>query len=323
MSEPLVSVVTRATSQSDFEATLGSIAAQTTGDWELLLVGDSADDGARELAAAGAAEDPRVRHVVRPGACPAANVGRNAGIEAARSAFVVVLEAGDVLAPRALEGRAEIMARNADLDFAVFQPGALAGGPSAVSGPPQLGDDLCRFLYLDIPWTTAAVIWRRETLVRLGLFDDKLLGWQDLALQVRAITAGCHYARFPDVDHIAGRRRAPRSVDGALAAIARMEADVRGGPGMNWVRQRALSSLYFRVAERLAEDGDLEAAMAAWRVMRARRLGPAHLHAAGAAFLRLHAAGGELAGAWKRWARLSPEVAARGAPMSSSRSEAA
>jgi hypothetical protein len=254
--------------------------------------------------------------VVRPEACSGAGPGRNAGIKAARSPFVVVLERGDALATGAVEGRAEVMAANADLDFAIFQSGPAAGEASAVPAAPQLGDDLSRFLYLDVAWTTAAVIWRRETLVRLGLFDDKLLGWQDFELHVRAITAGCRYARFPAVDHSIGRRGAPRSVDGALDAIARMEADVRGGPGMNWVRQRALCSLYFHVAERLAEDGDLATALAAWRVMRARRLGPAHLHAAGAAFLRLRAAGGGLAGAWKRWARLSlaSDAAARDAP---------
>src|SRR5580704_11008338 len=109
--------------------------------------------------------------VVRPTSCSGASPSRNVSIQAARSPFVVVLEPGDVLAPQALEGRAEIMARNADLDFAVFQPGASAGA---------FGDDLCRFLYLDVPWATAAVIWRREALVRLGLFDDKLLGWQNL-----------------------------------------------------------------------------------------------------------------------------------------------
>jgi hypothetical protein len=251
--------------------------------------------------------------VVRPTSCSGTTPDRNVAIEAARSPFVVVLEAGDGLATHALEGRAEIMARNADLDFAVFQPGASAGA---------FGDDLCRFLYLDIPWTTAAVIWRRETLVRLGLFDDDLLGWQDLELHVRAITAGCHYARFPEAGHTTGRRGAPSSVDGALGAIARMEADVRGGPGMNWVRQRALCSLYFHVAERLGADGDPEAATAAWREIRARRLGPAHLYAAGAAFLRL-GAGGAGRRAWKRWARLSPEVAAQGAPTDVSLGEAA
>src|ERR1700722_7361689 len=120
VSEPQVSVVTQATSRPDSEATVGSIAAQTTGDWELLLVGERDDDGADELPAARAVEDLRGRHVVRPGACPSAN-GRNVGLKAARSPFVVLLEPGDVLAPECLAGRIEIMARNADLDFAVFQ----------------------------------------------------------------------------------------------------------------------------------------------------------------------------------------------------------
>lgn len=249
--------------------------------------------------------------VIRPGGCTDASRGRNAGIKASHSPFVVVLEPGDALAPDCLGQRAEVMARNADLDFAVFQAMPLSGDGSAAPAPP-LGDDLCRFLYLQSPWTTAAVIWRRDTLMQLGLFDDRLLGWQDLELHVRAIAGGRRYARFPQADHSVGRRGAPRTSEGALEAMARLEADIRGGPGMNWVRQRALCSLYFHVAERLAEDGDLEAALAAWRIVNARRLGPTHLHAAGGAFLRLRASGGGLAGAWKRWARLSPDAAPQG-----------
>jgi hypothetical protein len=217
------------------------------------------------------------------------------------------------------------MMRNADLDFAVFQPARFTGDASADPGPSPLGDDLCRFLYLQPPWTTAAVIWRRETLMRLGLFDEKLLGWQDLELQVRAITAGCHYARFPEVDHRAQGCGAPTSLDGALDAIARLEADVCGGPGMNWVRQRALCSLYFHVARGFAARRDRKSALEAWRPVRARRLGPPHLHATGAALLRLRAAGAPCEAtieAWKGWARLTPasESGARGGSAASPRS---
>ena len=237
---------------------------------------------------------------VRTDAC----AGRNGAAEDARSPFVVLATEG-ALAPERLEHRAEVMARNADLDFAVFQPGASSGA---------LGDDLCRFLYLDAPWTSTAVMWRREALLRLGPLHDTPPGWRDLELYVRAITAGCRYARFLDADpapHQPAERgvEPPESLEPALETIERLEADVRDGPGMNWVRQRALCSLYFDVAERWAERRELPTALAAWRTMRARRLGPPHLHAEGAALLRLRAAGAPVRRtihAWKNWARLSP-----------------
>jgi glycosyltransferase involved in cell wall biosynthesis len=330
MSEPLVSVITPTRNRRNLlEAALDSVAAQTLGAWEHLVIDDGSDDGTPELMAARGAEDPRVRYLVRQGPCSGANLCRNMGIKAAQAPFVVMLDSDDVLAPQCLQQRAAVMSRNADLDFATFQSGVFVSeiGDTRTELDPQLvGDDLCRFLYFEAPWIITAPIWRRDTLVRLGLFDETLLSWQDIELHVRAISAGCRYVRFPEVDHhirwqfepgkiSVEQRRSPRHLDGALDVIERLERHVRGGPGLNWVRQRALCSLYFFVAERWVERGDLAPALKAWRSIRDRELGPAHLHASGAALLRLRAAGapcGRLIHKWKGWARLRtvPELVA-------------
>ena len=324
MSEPLVSVVTptgRLTQR--LQDTLDSVAGQTLDDWEHLIVDDGSDDATRELASSRVAEDPRFRRIGVQGRC--AGDRRNIGIKAARAPFVVLLDAGAVLSRGCLERRAAVMSRNADLDFAVFEPGAPANArddPAVGIHPQLIGDDLCRFLYSAPPWTSVAPIWRRETLLRLGLFDESLPGWQDIELYVRAICAGCRYLRFPEVDHaiLQPSKPADARLESAIAAIERLEAHVRAGPGMNWVRQRALCSLYFFVAKSWVERSDLRAGLAAWDRIRTRRLGPAHLHREGAALLRLRAAGapcGGLIHAWKGWTRLRalPEAQARGAPV--------
>ncbi len=322
MSEPLVSVITPTRNRLKLlQETLDSVAAQTLADWEHLVVDDGSDDGTPELMESRAAADPRVRYLVRQGPCSGANVCRNLGIRAARAPFVVLLDSDDVLAPQCLERRAAVMSRNADLDFATFQSGVFVdeiGDIRAELDPQLSGDDLCRFLYFEAPWIITAPIWRRATLMRLGLFDETLLSWQDIELHVRAICAGSHYVRFAEVDHhvrwqfepgkvSVEQRRSPKHLEGALDVIERLEAHVRGGPGMNWVRQRALCSLYFFVAERWLERGELAPALTAWRRIRDRRLGPAHLHATGAALLRLRVAGapcGRAIHKWKGWARL-------------------
>jgi hypothetical protein len=112
------------------------------------------------------------------------------------------------------------------------------------------------------------------------------------------------------------QRRSPRHLDGALDVVARLEAHVRQGPGMNWVRQRALCSLYFFIARCWAEQKNLGAALRAWRSIRIRRLGPSGLHAAGALMLALARSGlpsEAVIRKWKGWARLRtlPEVVAR------------
>jgi hypothetical protein len=82
---------------------------------------------------------------------------------------------------------------------------------------------------------------------------------------------------------------------------------------MNTTRERGLCSLYFFVAERWVERGDLRTALATWRRARDRGLAPANLHAAGAALLTLKALRLPSETAirkWKGWSRLrtQPEV---------------
>jgi hypothetical protein len=82
---------------------------------------------------------------------------------------------------------------------------------------------------------------------------------------------------------------------------------------MDWVRQRALCSLYFFVAERWVERRELKAALEAWRRIRTRRLGSAGLHALGSLLLTLKRIGAPTTTAirkWKGWARLrtQPEI---------------
>ena len=83
--------------------------------------------------------------------------------------------------------------------------------------------------------------------------------------------------------------------------------------GMNWVRQRALCSLYFFVAELWVERGELTPGLGAWRRIRTRGLGPAGLHLTGALLLTLKRLGLPTTTAIRKWkgaARLRtlPEV---------------
>ena len=89
---------------------------------------------------------------------------------------------------------------------------------------------------------------------------------------------------------------------------------------MNWVRQRALCSLYFFVAESWLAAGSLSAALRSWKQIRRRPLGSRALHLSGAALLVVRAlgspgrrVGGRIAHKWKGWMRLrtNPELVVR------------
>src|ERR1700723_3850662 len=119
---PRVSIVTPTRNRLTLLGqTLDSVAAQTLIDWEHIVVDDGSDDGAARMMRARVSADPRVRYIVREGERSGANVCRNIGIRAASAPLVVLLDSDDLLAPTCLERRAEVMTRNADLDFATFQ----------------------------------------------------------------------------------------------------------------------------------------------------------------------------------------------------------
>ena len=85
------------------------------------------------------------------------------------------------------------MQRNLDLDFATFQAGVfqhVIGDVRKEFDPQLLGDDLLRFLFFECPWIITGPVWRRASLLRLGLFDESLPSWQDVDLHIRAIAAG-------------------------------------------------------------------------------------------------------------------------------------
>ena len=80
---------------------LDSIAAQTFGGYEVLVVDDGSPDGSRAIAEQYAAADPRIRVIVRENG--GLGAARNTGIEHARGRFLTFVDSDDLLPPNALQ----------------------------------------------------------------------------------------------------------------------------------------------------------------------------------------------------------------------------
>jgi glycosyltransferase involved in cell wall biosynthesis len=327
MSEtPLISVITPTKNRVKLlcEA-MESVQRQSFDAWEHLVVDDGSDDGTAEEVARRAVTDPRIRYIRRTGEKSGANVCRNIGVKEGHAEFIVFLDSDDLLAPGCLARRVELMQRNLDLDLATFQTAVFKETPGDLRrewDPELLGDDLLRFLFFECPWIITGPVWRRASLVRLGLFDESLPSWQDIDLHVRAITAGFHYLRFPEVDHhvrwqfeptkvSVEQRRSPRHLEATSTILEKFECHVRAGPGMTWVRQRALCGLYFFVAEQWVAIGKLSFALRSWKRIRERGLGSRVLHVSGVVLLIMLSLGlperslcDRIVGRWKGWMRL-------------------
>ncbi len=320
-----VAVVTPTKNRLVFlSAAIESVCAQRFTDWEHWIVDDGSEDGTEEMVRQWANADSRIHYLQRTGDRSGANVCRNLGIRSTTADLVVFLDSDDLLEPDCLARRVGIMNRNHDLDFATFQTSVFVEKPNDLGrqlDPQLLGDDLLRFLYFETPWIITAPIWRRSSLLSLGLFDEALPSWQDVDLHIRAIVSHCKYLRFPEVDHHVRwqwdpakvsieQRRSPKHLGAAQAILEKFENAVREKAGMDWVRQRALCGLYFFVAECWVGAGDLGRALDAWGRIRERGLGNRILWTSGAMLLTsLRSAGPvslveRLVGKWKGWMRL-------------------
>ena len=87
-----------------------SIRAQSFSDWEAILVDDGSTDSSPRICDEWAAKDPRFRVIHKPngGVCSA----RNAGIDAANSPYVVLMDQDDLLSPVLLEALLEAQENN-------------------------------------------------------------------------------------------------------------------------------------------------------------------------------------------------------------------
>lgn len=334
MREPFISVVTPTRNRLRLlRETMDSVQRQKLDRWEHIIVDDGSDDGTAAEVLARASNDPRLRYLPRTGQRAGANVCRNQGLAAASADLIVFLDSDDVLEPDCLARRVAVMQRNQDLDFIVSGMTAFVTTPGDLDRKPVtdlLGDDLLGFLFFELPWQTTAPTWRRQTLQRLGGFDESLPSWQDVDLHVRALAAGCKYLRFPHVDYhmrwqmepgkiSIAQRRAPDHLEAAEHLLVKFERVVREGPGMTWIRQRALCSLYFFIAECWIDVGRPVQSLRCWTLVRDRKLGSRLLHGMGASLLALQAAGDlgkrlgrRIAHKWKGWMRMrtNPELIA-------------
>lgn len=197
---------------------IASCAAQIWRRVEIIVVDDGSDEdlgAAVSKARARHGLDERVRCVRQEPRGGAA--ARNLGLREARGEFVQFLDSDDVLHHEKLSLQVQRLMVRPHLDCALcleelfdVTPGdrsVLWNVPTRADCP----DDLDRFLIEDAPWSTGAPLWRRESLLRIGAWDETLTCWQDWQFHVQALGVGIRYEWVPRVLHYIREHNGPRS----------------------------------------------------------------------------------------------------------------
>ena len=280
MGTAIVSVVIPVKNRPELiQETLRSVQQQTYPHWEAVVVDDRSTDGTRDAITSMAAEDDRIRLFQRPKGKGGAPVCRNIGWRNAEGDYIIFLDSDDLLASDCLEGRVHYMLEHPKLDFAVF--GAhffdeTPGDREQVFNVPTEENPLDRFLSLDVPWQTAGPIYRRDTVRRIGGWNEDLECGQDVNYGVRSLCHGLQYHHSEKVDYYlrtgaSGREKVGEdlwSLKRLPARQKRVEATHRvlaEAGSLTEKRKLRIAGNFLHLAECWAERDRIARAHATWR----------------------------------------------------------
>ncbi|MCS4116163.1 glycosyltransferase family 2 protein [Salinibacter ruber] len=261
------------------QKTLRSVLAQTYPHWETVVVDDQSTDETREVVAAMAADDDRIRLLRRTGEKGGASVCRNVGWRNARGEYIIFLDSDDLLAEDCLGQRVRFMEHRPELDFAVFGGrlfDEVPGDRDKVFNMPIDKNPLDRFLRLDLPWQTTGPIYRRSAVEKIGGWNEELSCGQDVDYGVRSL---CHDLQFHYTDTVDYYRRMAASRQEAIGADPwnpdrlptrqkRVEATRRilsETGNLTESRKLMIAGNFLHLAECWAEEGRIGRARVAWR----------------------------------------------------------
>jgi len=268
--------------------TLDSIRAQTSDDWEAVIVDDHSTDGALDVARRYEREDARFRSIQLPDPKRGAPAARNFGVQNASGEFVIFLDSDDLLSPNAVEVRLRFIEAKPELDFAIFKLQLFRKTPGDI---PHLWNadtgegDLLRFLKGDSPWGTASAIWRRSSLTKIRqpfestdtteLWDEQALSGQDWEFHIRALASGLTFDRLDQINaywrmHDVGRNAIGLSakqiehINARPALLARVAQFLQSGNQLDETGRRHLAAQFFHAAEAQAKQVSRAKARQTW-----------------------------------------------------------
>lgn len=190
--EPMVSVVMPAFNASRTIAeSIMSVIEQGYQDWELIIVDDGSVDSTGEIV--GSFNDPRIIYLKQSNRGVAA--ARNSAIKKATGKYIAFLDADDLWNEEKLASQVDFMESNeqrciSHTGYKSFVDSRENVIENKLFYPFAIKSDLERLLVFNY-LATLTVMVKRETLERVGFFDETYMGAEDWELWTRVLLSGC------------------------------------------------------------------------------------------------------------------------------------
>lgn len=281
----LVSIITPTKNRSSLlRETILSIISQTYINWEMLIIDDFSTDNTVDMLKEFSAEERIIYHQ-RKGETGGAQVCRNIGIELAKGEYLILLDSDDLLTKTCLENRVKLVAADKKIDFAVFTT-ILFGWEfpdyDTYWNLPNKEDEICRFLNWDPTWGIVSVIWKTQSLIALGKFDEKVLSFQDIDIHLRALIKDLNYSyvkgeadsfvREHDEERIGIHCAQPKHLYSHERLLILIYEELKKSDKLTESRKLSLAGFHFRVCNFWIQQNNLKKALELWKQVAEKNL---------------------------------------------------
>jgi len=174
--------------------TVQSVLDQTYQDFEIIIIDDASTDDTKSVAEQLIASDSRIRYY-RQKENKRAPAARNLGLEMATGNYIQFLDSDDLLLNKKFEETVKVINGKTKYDAVITQT-VIFGEQDGFWGNLPNKDSanlLLSYVKGDIKWQTAAPVWDKIFLQKIGGFKEDLWASQEYELHLRAL---CYSSNF-------------------------------------------------------------------------------------------------------------------------------